>query len=147
MVPAPRSRNNEQDPTTTLVLTFRRGKVVRTRGPYSVHTSLPSVWAAPILARLRSLQPSAQIFQGSPMDTVSAGTAALKAISPSLEARSLRRGSLQTLASNGAHYDELMKFSGHTSVDTLLRYLGWGATIGPKEARLAGLAKALAPTH
>jgi integrase len=40
--------------------------------------------------------------------------------------RSIRRGSLTTLAEQGVPEDVLMQVSGHASVQTLKRYLGYG---------------------
>ena len=59
--------------------------------------------------------------------------------------RSKRRGALQALAEAGATHDELMAFSGHKQVVTLLRYLNWGGIVGEKEARAAALGAHLAP--
>ena len=43
-----------------------------------------------------------------------------------LEAKSIRRGALQTLAQAGIPITTLMLFSGHAREQTLLRYLNWG---------------------
>ena len=50
---------------------------------------------------------------------------ALRVINPDLEQRSIRRGALQAMAENGVSEEMLMRFSGHTQVTTLRRYLNW----------------------
>jgi integrase len=109
---------------TGLSVRFRRGKSVRVRGPYTVHTPrLPEQLANKIRSWLeeragRSLFPS----------TKGVGIKlALRRAHPELEQRSLRRGALQTLACAPGMTDALlMEFSGHTQVTTLRRYLNWG---------------------
>mgnify|MGYP001573383159 FL=1 len=51
----------------------------------------------------------------------------LREIRPRLQGRSLRRGSLQCLAAAGVPTETLLAFSGHTQLETLLRYLDFGA--------------------
>ena len=67
-------------------------------------------------------------------------------IDTALEARSLRRGSLQTLATKGATHEQLMHFSGHKTLASLLRYLNWGSIVGKRESELQELGTLLAPT-
>jgi hypothetical protein len=56
---------------------------------------------------------------------------------PRLENRSLRRGSLQTLARSGASIPVLLACSGHSSVKSLKRYLNFGR-VRTEEQRAAG---------
>ena len=111
-----------KDGTTSV--RFRRGKSVRTRGPYTVHTTtIPPRY----LARLERwlVQRRNTMFDGS--TTGAQVKLALRRTNPLLEQRSLRRGSIQTLAcSEGITDETLMLFSGHTQVTTLRRYLSWG---------------------
>ena len=123
---------------------FRKSKTARAKGgAHTVHTTLPKAWSKQLRAFLAGK--TGDLFPKTSA-TVPKATEALKEVDPTLEARSLRRGSLQTLAQAGATHEELMTFSGHKNVNTLLRYLGWGWTIGPKEAGAAAKAAALAPT-
>ena len=55
---------------------------------------------------------------------------ALRRAHPKLEQRSLRRGSIQTLAASGLSDEELLKYSGHTNVQMLRRYLNFGKLSG-----------------
>ncbi|CUG85047.1 TATE DNA transposon, putative, partial [Bodo saltans] len=111
--------------TESLVLTvrFRRGKSVRTRGPYTVHSgTLPENIGARLRQWLRSASP--QPFRSC---TGSDVRRSLRMTNPALEQRSLSRGALQTLAAAPGVTDALlMEFSGHTRVSTLRRYLSWG---------------------
>jgi integrase len=109
---------------TGLAVRFRRGKSVRVRGPYTVHTPpLPEQLAATIRSWLneragRLLFPTTK---GADLKV------ALRRAHPELEQRSLRRGALQTLScAPGITDAQLMEFSGHTQVATLRRYLNWG---------------------
>jgi hypothetical protein len=61
---------------------------------------------------------------------------ALKQADPELEQRSIRRGALQHMASDGETSEEtLMMFSGHRRVETLRRYLDWGKKHALREGR------------
>ena len=54
-----------------------------------------------------------------------------------MEARSVRRGSLQTMALAGVPLETLILYSGHTNEKTLLRYLGWGHAAGARQRQMA----------
>lgn len=51
----------------------------------------------------------------------------LKEVDSLHDLRSLRRGALQSLATTGTNVPTLLRFSGHTSEKSLMRYLGWGS--------------------
>jgi len=116
----------------TLRVRFRKSKTARAvGGAHTVHTKLPKQWRRIVSSLLLNTATDAPLF---PKDsaTIPTATAALKVIDATLEARSLRRGALQTLAESGTPHEDLMAFSGHKNVATLLRYLGWGWTTGPR---------------
>jgi Arc/MetJ-type ribon-helix-helix transcriptional regulator len=120
-----------------MAVTFRRGKAVRSRGPYTVHTKLPPQWADLIRSQLQRPQP---------FTTTSAKVRrALRRVDKRLEQRSLRRGALQTLAEAGVPEEELLNFSGHTTLGMLRRYLDWGRVNQAKAQRQAQNADALQP--
>jgi hypothetical protein len=107
---------------------WRRGKGVRFRGPYTTWTSfgpftrfvaavLPT--AGPLFPDVRTDAQRAKAMRALLSD--------LRRTAPGLECRSLRRGSLQTLAQMGLPTEVLLTFSGHRSAATLYRYLGWGS--------------------
>ena len=125
------------DEQNRMAVTFRRGKAVRSRGPYTVHTKLPPQWADLIGNQLQHPQPFA---------TTSARVKkALRRVDKRLEQRSLRRGALQTLAEAGVPEEEILNFSGHTTLGMLRRYLEWGRVNQAKAQRQAQNANALQP--
>ena len=62
--------------------------------------------------------------------------ATFRKVDKTMEARSIRRGSLQTMASAGVPNADLMRYSGHSSERTLLRYLNWGAKASDMQSRM-----------
>ena len=122
-------------PNGALEVTFRRGKGVKLRGPYTVHTA-PLGDLLPIFRRIydQTKTPSSRLFPSiRPVDMLKP----YRAVDPTLEARSVRRGSLQTLAEQGVPLDLLLRFSGHTNEKTLMRYLGWGTSAGNLRSQMA----------
>jgi len=110
-------------------ITFRRGKGVRLRGPYTVHTTLPREYRD-IYTEYTIMNPKEFLFKtDSITERIKRGVEVkdlLREVDKQLEQRSLRRGALQQLANKGASEELLMRFSGHQRVETLRRYLGWG---------------------
>ena len=106
----------------TLSVRFRKGKSVRARGPYCVHTTTVPPRLRKRLTKWMSQRRHA-LFTGAV--TGPEIKVALRRVNPQLEQRSLRRGALQQLATSPGITDAiLMEFSGHTQV--LRRYLNWG---------------------
>jgi len=110
----------------TLTIRFRRGKSVRCRGPYSVHTgTLPT-------RHLTRLQNWISVRRSWLFPKDFTGALIKEQLRRStgdtrMEQRSIRRGALQCLSkAPGMTDDILMLFSGHTKVATLKRYLDWG---------------------
>ena len=107
------------------LIRFSKGKSARIRGPYTVH-------AQPIPPEFRDRWTN---FFGQ-RDTVlfprhvtgKSLKEALRHIDPELEQRSIRRGALQAMALCDVDEETLMRYSGHTQVSTLRRYLNWNAT-------------------
>jgi integrase len=121
-------------------ITFRRGKTIRARGPYTIHSSVPAQFL-PCLQEWFHARPNWLFPQSmKPMEV----TTALRASHPSLESRSLRRGSLQTMAAAGVSEALLMEFSGHASIGMLRRYLQWGASGALRQDQMTTAALALA---
>jgi integrase len=114
-----------------LHVNFVRGKTAKVRGPYTVHTTLPaneflSFLAAAKAARQTWLFPG---VKGSQLKD------ALRMVDPALEQRSLRRGAIQALAATGMTDEELLHYSGHSSVHMLRRYLNYGLKSGEAARR------------
>ena len=106
-------------------VTFIEGKGVKARqSPYTVLTTTPFVTA---IKRHCASTSSPFLF---PEETHASLRqrliAILKRFDTRYELRSMRRGSLQHMASMGIPLNVLMTFSGHRSETTLLRYLNWG---------------------
>ena len=108
---------------TGFTVTFRKGKTVSKRGPYSLHSTFPVEW----LPLLQIEWPDVSWVDLLKKSSVPEVLRALRRADPALENRSLRRGALQTLALKGHSEELLLAFSGHTQVATLRRYLQWGA--------------------
>lgn len=107
---------------STISVTFRRGKGVRARGPYTVHcTKLP----ADLLQLIKTYVETRRIKLFGRSTTGTKLKDALRRVSPDLEQRSIRRGALQAMAQSGVSEETLMRYSGHTRVETLRRYLNW----------------------
>lgn len=105
-------------------ITFRRGKGVKARGPYTVHApQVPESLLNLLITyhNSRNTKMFSQAVKGSTL------CMALRQVSPDLEQRSIRRGALQCMAKAGVTEETLMRFSGHTQVSTLRRYLNWNA--------------------
>ena len=107
-----------------LTITWRRGKVVASRGPYSTFAAMGE-FAGLLSTFLNSFPPSATMFlTAGPWKSASL-LKELRATNRQLELRSLRRGALQLLSTMGTPEEILMIFSGHSSIATLRRYLGY----------------------
>lgn len=129
-----RSENVTQTPQGMSVQ-FRRGKSVLARGmAYTVHTcSVPTDFTkecGTFLATHRG-----NLFNNTKGVQIKN---ALRRVDPALEQRSLRRGSLQTLAKEGnISLTEMLNFSGHATVAMLRRYLDFGRHDPPQQAQAA----------
>jgi hypothetical protein len=126
------------DERTHLTVTFRRGKTVKKRGPYSLHTSLPRA-----LALAHGIQEGCQHWGNMRTATVGDVLTALRRIDPQLENRSLRRGALHALANDGVAETVLLLFSGHATLHMLRRYLGWGSIGLEKQTTMSNAARVL----
>lgn len=123
-----------------------QGKVVADIEAYHIWSRIADPEADALLRRFIGQAPDGYIFplknayqrQG----VLAQLRNALRCVSPALELRSLRRGSLQALAAAGASVDELLCFSRHTTPAALFRYLGWNLI--PHQAQRGGIEKAAA---
>jgi hypothetical protein len=106
----------------TMDITFRRGKGVRARKQaYTVTTLIMGQeWWKEIVNYVK--ERPGFLFPASLKD--SAITTPLK--KAGIEQRSIRRGALQAMAADKVAPETLMNFSGHTSINTLNRYLDFG---------------------
>jgi integrase len=135
---------------TKLSVRFMAGKTVRKGDPYTVDTQLSPEWATEIEVFLAGRAPTESVFPlvSDSRDGVTArGTTAIRRVCPDQEARSLRRGALQTLAAADAKIETLLLFSGHKTPKTLYRYLNWGQVESGTAAAAAVHAAALLPAR
>ena len=121
-------------------ITFHIGKGARARGPYTVHAQpIPQEfrerWKKYFESRETMLFP--RHLTGSSLKN------ALRTVDATLEQRSIRRGALQTMAQNGASEETLMRYSGHTQVATLRRYLNWNAINSKVQKEMVEVGKSL----
>lgn len=130
-----------QPDTRQLTVTYRRGKTVSRRGPFSLHTEVPKAWVPHIDKSWNVAQQRRRLFEAVSVGEV---TLALRRVDSRLESRSIRRGSLQVMAVEGVPEDTLVLFSGHTTLTTLRRYLAWGAIGTVKKEIMTTAARSLA---
>jgi integrase len=109
----------------------RRGKAAKLAQPHTIYSIVPPLWLTEIKALFATVTPSAPIFNratGRDWGKLSTAiTTALRTANPQFGHRALRRGALQTLASDPTVDDATLRtFSGHTTDETLMRYLNWG---------------------
>lgn len=105
-----------------LVITVRRGKTIRTSGPYTLHVTQKNnlfpfmfSWQDPSIQQLFPRSASELIRQH------------LRLLDQEYELRSIRRGGLQALAAAGFSLEDLCQhFSKHANPKMLMRYLCHG---------------------
>ena len=103
-------RPNPTTGFTEVTVRFTRAKTTPQRGPYTLHTAISQAWGELLvrwMAERRTWLFPKEVTTGSI-------TAALRQVRPELECRSIRRGSLQTMASAGVPEATLLEFSAHT---------------------------------
>ena len=133
-------RPNPTTGFTEVTVRFTRAKTTPQRGPYTLHTAISQAWGELLvrwMAERRTWLFPREVTTGSI-------TAALRQVRPELECRSIRRGSLQTMASAGVPEATLLEFSAHTTVAMLRRYLGWGAIGSLRKEQMTTAALTLA---
>jgi hypothetical protein len=84
-------------------------------------------WRPTVLRFLEDLRPTAWVFPGGTHRFGLLTNLALRTANPDYTVRAIRRGALQAMSLDGAPDEVLVIFSGHKSMDTLHRYLNWGA--------------------
>ena len=136
----------------TIRVTFRHGKSVALRGPYTIFTAIPPAEMAMLQARLAECTaPTDFVISNdmAPRKRMFLMRSALRSVNmnPNLNNRSVRRGALQALASNpDTDVETLMRFAGHTNPSTTRRYLEWGRLFPQEEAAGVAAAAALRPS-
>lgn len=119
---------------------MKRGKGAHFRGPYTVFTALPRQEAAVLAELLATRRSALRLFPHiAQLRTEALGV--ICRVQPGAEMPSVRKGSIRFLAEKGLTQEELMRLTGHTRLETLLRYLGDGRRPtreeGERQARVA----------
>lgn len=130
-----------------VIVTIRRGKVVRATGPYALALH-HSAWTTRLIEFSSSRQGFLVTTTNAEEDRTKVSRAValmLASIADHLEVRSIRRGGLLRLAQSGLTSEELRIFSRHTTDTMLRRYLGWGAHIVANMRWTAGAVTASLP--
>lgn len=111
-------------------LTFRRGKTVKRRKPFTLH--LP--WQSDLAQRIWHLATTKQgqrlfCLESHRADALETIRMFIQKVNPEEGILSIRRGGLQQLALNGASLETLLHHSRHSDISCLNRYMGWGQTL------------------
>jgi len=129
-----------------MTVTWRRAKTCQYRGPYTTFSSMlrPDLSPSPWMKRLKAFVQNS----GPDLFPVAWHTKLLKELlallkTENLVTRSIRRGSLTTLADAGKPIEVLMVMSGHTNKQMLYRYLGWGSRVRHEESSVSEAARQL----
>lgn len=129
--------------TGHLELFIHQGKgVAANKAKYRIQTMCPPAFEKELRqflqSRLQEVGRDSPLFRSS-LSSSNEIVALLKRVHEKLDCRSLRRGSLQTIAQDPNVTEEtLMRLSGHRNVKTLHRYLGWSANVkGNRESAAA----------
>jgi len=123
----------------SVVIRFARSKVTNHIGTFHIHTRIPQVADFKIVKDYCDAAPTGFLFpyhnKYQRDRAVASIREALRKVRKELEIRSLRRGTLQTLAAGGASEAELLEFSRHSSVRMLRQYLAFGAVPQAEQRR------------
>jgi hypothetical protein len=130
-----------RQPDGTLTITFQRGKAVKFRGPYTVATTCLNTFEY-LYSQVLKAHCIGKLF---PNTTTEDMLRTFRLSDPRMEAKSVRRGSLQCMASSGVPMETLMKYAGHTKEKTTLRYLNWGRLAQATHTAMATAGVALHP--
>lgn len=124
----------------SLSITFRRGKGVKARGPYTVHAPQVPTCYYNMLKEYCDTRRTLIFPSNLKGDHL---CSALRQVATNLEQRSIRRGALQAMARANVSEETLMRFSGHTQVSTLHRYLNWNAVNSKVAKEMQGAGRVL----
>ena len=108
---------------------FARGKIVSKAGPYTTDTQVTAEVAGIIRAEIAK---GGQYFLFHAPSTAERERMkdrvreALRKADPAMELRSVRRGAVQHLAAHGATMAELLRYTKHSDIRMLRRYLAYG---------------------
>ena len=128
--------------SSTLQILWTDAKTAATRGPYTTYSTI-----GPHSQEISSLLQKGKndlLFPGAA--TTHGALKLLKQLRTALQIKDLRmirRGSHITLAESGVPEETLLVFSGHSSVESLRRYLRWGQSMQLRRLQATQAAAAL----
>lgn len=124
---------------------MKRSKAALMAGkPYVVPTCLSKEAFNRWSAHVRLMKPTDRVFPLSERGWfINELRSAIKAVDPTAALPSIRKGAVQHLARQGVPEDQLMRITGHRSLDTLRAYLGFGLVATRDEKSVQGAAKGL----
>eukprot|EP00796_Vickermania_ingenoplastis_P000936 gene936-biopygen777 len=130
--------------TVPVQLTIREGKAAKFRGPYPVASILTRQQASMLQQLMKERSASQRIFS-EPAVIRSKTLAEVKKVCAEATLQSLRKGAVRHLAQQGVPEDQLMLMTGHTQINTLRKYLGYGRQLTAEGAEAQGNAVLLHP--
>lgn len=107
------------------VITLFEGKTIKRRQPYSLHLPVASEVGQALAAYLRTAQNI--MFPSRYLTTYKVIRTNMQLSDTRLNLLSIRKGGLQRMALLGMTTENILTYSRHASVETLMRYLDWGA--------------------
>eukprot|EP00796_Vickermania_ingenoplastis_P011270 gene11270-biopygen7751 len=130
--------------TVPVQLTIREGKAAKFRGPYPVASILTRQQASMLQQLMMERSASQRIFS-EPAVIRSKTLAEVKKVCAEATLQSLRKGAVRHLAQQGVPEDQLILMTGHTQINTLRKYLGYGRQLTAEGAEAQGNAVLLHP--
>eukprot|EP00796_Vickermania_ingenoplastis_P007808 gene7808-biopygen5237 len=106
-------------------ITIREGKGAKFRGPYPVASVLLPQQAT-VLQHLMQDKLGSQLIFKNAAEVREQTLRVVHKVCPDATLQSLRKGAVLHLANKGVPEDQLMRITGHTQVNTLRKYLGYG---------------------
>jgi Phage integrase family len=123
-------------------ITWNAAKTTKKVGPYTTHSSIPKEWYELLQRWLVRRQNHDLLFKPDQEKSLTQELRLqLRLRNPKHDLRSLRRGSLCAMAKEGTPIETLLVFSGHRTVDMLLRYIQRGKMSGDRMEKGARAAK------
>lgn len=117
-----------------LAITVRRGKTFTTAKPYTLWIRRGMYPCEALIEAANQAAKCQRMFLFTEMNLEEQRRIVLDAIhhmladvNDQLELRSIRRGGLHLMAQNGCSMETILKFSRHSDIDMLMRYLNWGS--------------------
>jgi hypothetical protein len=112
------------------VITWTAAKTTPKVGAYTTHTAVSPQWLEEISSLgIGRLGEEFLVHPSLERAVVVELRAGLHRLNPKHDLRSLRRGSLTAMAQQGVDLETLLTYSGHRTVDMLLRYLQRGKVV------------------